>query len=460
LCLLWLSFALIGYGQTHRIPPLPHEPVPPPAAPPPPTGESHVRMNVDVDRNKVTAVAATAFPRNVGWENNDVKVTFQLESGPTAYIYPPQGNDPAHLGIVATYTGDVETKSFAFGCHLHLVHPFPYIRIYPGLEQVGNTWNIGAADVKAQIGLRQDSDVTCLGGPFSRNVEPQVLNALNGSAQFSQVIQSLTDKVRIREHYIQGWIDFAAPQAFSTGSANELLCVYPRISSIATGPVKPKGNSAEMVVSFEMSPITQLAASCPAGVTQPIDLKPGTTDLAPGVDLHATLPMLYSDLSPKMEAKLTGISRLQLESRPFQVTKASVKDARGRVLVALDLAGQIDGRAYFWGTPGLNAANSAIVFPDLQLADESRNAIESLKPGLANLFVNAVRDRVIQASEIDISEAVAKVQRALDGTHPDQKTSLNIQLSAADPESVYSTPAAIFVGLHIAGSADLSIVQF
>jgi len=451
---------LASFGRDYNIPV--HVVHVPPVGTQPPTGQSYLTASVDIDVGKVNAVAAANFPHHLEWETPDYKTYFDLESGPRTYVYPPQANDPAHLGIVATYTGEFETKSFAFGCHLKYLHPVPYIQIVPGLQRTGDTWNIGAAQMKAEIGLRQDSDTTCGTCPFCTDVSAIVLRLLNDAPQFKAITQQLTDLIQIREHYIQGWLDFSSPLILSTDSATQKVCIYPNIKAILSGPVGSNGTSAVFRVGLEMvNPITLVAPQCAAGVAQSIDVTPGNSpEMTGGLNLHAAMPILYSDTSARMATQLEAITNLQLESKPFRITRVSVTDASGRFFIGVDVSGKINGRAYFWGTPALNAAKSAVVFPDLRLADESRKAIESQKPGLANSFINAVQDHIIQASQIDVSDTIANITKALDGDHAAQRISVNVQLQGITPESTYSSPGAIFVNVHIAGSADLSVVQY
>jgi hypothetical protein len=211
-----------------------------------------------------------------------------------------------------------------------------------------------------------------------------------------------------------------------------------------------------------INPITIVAPNCGAGVPESIEVWSGSRPqfMGGGMSLHAAIPILYSDTSARMATQLEAITNLQLESKPFRITRVSVSDAAGRFFIGVDVSGKINGRAYFWGTPELNAAKSSIVFPDLHLADESRKAIESQKRGLANSFVNAVQNQIIQASETDISDTVAKITKALNGDHTTQRIAINVQLDGITPEATYSSPAAIFVNVHVAGSVDLSIAQY
>jgi uncharacterized protein DUF4403 len=459
--LLILVLTSVSFGRDYNIPP--HVVHVPPVETRPPTGESYLAANVSIDLAQVNAIAAAQFPHHLEWETPDYKTYFDLESGPRTYVYPATANDPQHIGIIATYTGEFETKSFAFGCHLKYLHPVPYIQIVPGIQSVGDTWNIGAAHVEAEIGLRSDSDTQCGTCPFCTDISAQVNRYLNGAPQFKAIVQALTDLIQIREHYIQGWLDFSSPVALSTGSANEQACIYPDIKRIYSEPVEQNGNYGEFVVGLFMNnPITLIAPgpNCAAGVAESISLSADKRDMADGLNVHAAIPMLYNETSARIETQLKAIPNLQLESKPFHITSVSVTDATGRFFIGIDVQGKINGRAYFWGTPALNAAKSAIVFPDLRLADESRKAIESQKRGLANSFINALQDDVIQASETDISDRVAKITKALDGIHTGQKVSFNVQLQGIEPESVYSSLGALFVNVHVTGSADLSIVQY
>jgi hypothetical protein len=458
---LTLLLALTSWGQNYNIPI--HVVHTPPLGAPRPVDDSYVGINVGIDLAKVTALAKAAFPTHLEWETADYKTYFDLKTGPNTYVYPAKGNDPAHLGIIATYMGEFETKSILGGCHLKYLYPMPYIQFFPGIQREGQTWIIGAAEVHAQISLRPDSDTQCGTCPFDcRDISAQVLAILNNAPQFTTVVQKLTDQVAFREHYIQGWKDFSAPQSFPTGTPNEKICVYPGIKSITSGPVMgPFANKAVFTVGFGLNPIVQIAQECLPGVSQPIDVTPGWSEVPGWMDLHITLPLLYSDITSKVDAQLTGLKDLRLESKPFQITSASVGDAGGRFFLAIQVSGKINGRVYFWGTPTLNREKTSIVVADLKLADESRRAIESQKKGLASEFLEALGDYPMQASNLDISASVAKLTSSLEGDHPSQRANLNFDLiqNSVQPISAYSVPGAIFIEIDMFGGANLSILQ-
>ncbi len=62
------------------------------------------------------------------------------------------------------------------------------------------------------------------------------------------------------------------------------------------------------------------------------------------------------------------------------IERVTASDASGRALIAVQTGGSLDGTIYYWGTPQFEGG-TVLAIPDLQMASESKIALDSIKVG-------------------------------------------------------------------------------
>jgi hypothetical protein len=104
------------------------------------------------------------------------------------------------------------------------------------------------------------------------------------------------------------------------------------------------------------------------------------------------------------------------------IERVSASDVTGRTLLAVDTSGDVKGTLYYWGTPQLEHDGNIITIPDLQIANETKMALEEIKSGYWQMVNDELQPRLRQASTIDLSQRIGtglerptQVGPALDG---------------------------------------------
>ena len=86
---------------------------------------------------------------------------------------------------------------------------------------------------------------------------------------------------------------------------------------------------------------------------------------------------------------------------PAIIERINASDANGRVLIAVETSGGLDGTVYYWGTPQFQERGKAVRIPDLQMANESKRALDSMQMGYwQSWIVNCVNGFVTRRLSI------------------------------------------------------------
>jgi hypothetical protein len=143
------------------------------------------------------------------------------------------------------------------------------------------------------------------------------------------------------------------------------------------------------------------------------------------------------------------------------------------VLLRLDVAGIYTGALYLWGTPQLRSEGGRQILhvPDLQVAAESSSRLERLKVGLYELIEGNLADKVRPHLQLDVTDKLGQVQKALSGTLKVQggswqnvaqqvgvsQVALQTDLVQVLPLAVESRPGVVVAYVLLRGRATLDI---
>jgi hypothetical protein len=178
------------------------------------------------------------------------------------------------------------------------------------------------------------------------------------------------------------------------------------------------------------------------------------------------------DLTNQLGPQLVG-KKLGSAAQSLLVQGVEVGDASGRVLLRLDVAGIYTGALYLWGTPQLRSEGGRQILhvPDLQVAAESSSRLERLKVGLYELIEGNLADKVRPHLQLDVTDKLGQVQKALSGTLKVQggswqnvaqqvgvsQVALQTDLVQVLPLAVESRPGVVVAYVLLRGRATLDI---
>lgn len=476
-----IAIVLFAVGQVlgcqKTIPP--HATIPAHSAHPPalsapvlPKLESIVPLTFSANLSALQTQIAAAFPQTIDDPDLDAgdgkhfRYTFKLSkfgaiTTPLGKVRLPARPNPkvelanGRITVTAQYNGDIETKFFP-GCHLNPVFPAVHISFRPGIVQNGTNFNLGMQDVQAYLDLAPQSDTDCGTGGFENlfvNVKGKILAALNNPAIIGQIKQKIQAAHRdIQSSQLDGPFCMTVqdgPQA----------CLYPNPVALWASDLTGTFENASISLGFRGFPTIMLGDSPPAATAAPIILTPGapppTTQLRVYFPVVAPYAVINSELAKHVKSQAFTAGGMSFTASNIQAT-----DASGRVLVSVDVTGEINGTVYLWGTPNLRAGGTILDVPDLQMSVESKTLLDRIKVGLAELVFGDLAEKVRPALTLDLNDSITKARAALSKEYKigvvDLKLNLVPQLGP-DAQPVYSRPDSIVANIMFQGAVQGSI---
>lgn len=138
------------------------------------------------------------------------------------------------------------------------------------------------------------------------------------------------------------------------------------------------------------------------------------------------------------------------------IERVTASDVNGRTLLAVDTSDAVKGTLYYWGTPQLEHEGNVITIPDLQMANETKMALEEIKSGYWQMINNELLPRVRQASTIDLAQRIGTMKQALSGQHKSGGLAMDLLLAKQEASQVVSTKDALVADVVLEGTASAS----
>jgi hypothetical protein len=253
------------------------------------------------------------------------------------------------------------------------------------------------------------------------------------------------------------WDDLGGPLSLPIAALNTRACMYGNPREMTLGG--QKGTTQETVISgtAKEMPFITYEPTCPEVAPTVALINSGSLP-AEGKPymLVARIPLSYQQLSHQLQSKLfhQSIALDSTASETAAIERVSAVDANGRALVAIETTGDLKGTIYYWGTPRLDEGGRSISVPDLQMANESKAAIDSIRFGYWQLVDRELNAKLRQAMAVDISSQVDRLKQTITGTHRSGGTTMDILITRQQPDHVRSTPQGLTVTIMLEGTAN------
>jgi hypothetical protein len=94
-----------------------------------------------------------------------------------------------------------------------------------------------------------------------------------------------------------------------------------------------------------------------------------------------------------------------------------------------------------------------ITIPDLQMANETKTALEEIKTGYWQMVDDELRPRLRQATTIDLSQRIGNMKSALSGQHKSGGLAMDLLLAKQEAVQVISNKDALVADVLLEGTA-------
>jgi Domain of unknown function (DUF4403) len=132
-----------------------------------------------------------------------------------------------------------------------------------------------------------------------------------------------------------------------------------------------------------------------------------------------SVPVPYAMLSQQLQDQLFHheVKLPTTFSNTVTIERAVAFDVNGRSLFSVETSGAVSGTLYYWGTPRLEQEGNVITIPDLQMANETKMALDEMKAGYVQIVDEELRPRLRQAATIELAQQIGNMKSALNGQH-------------------------------------------
>ncbi len=459
-----LFSALLLGACSHSIPKSSSKPVPPPLTSAVPTFPAQAKEDVrapvslipvqlKTDLTTIQTAIRNAIPERITEAGHplgqEFRWTFLRTGEPEVHI------QDGLVAIHAEYKGDIESRGSSRACRLDPLYASIDSTGKLTMVQNGDALSFGFDPAQTAVATKPDSDARC--NMFNVPISEQLPDLFG----LTEIKTALAEAVHPKEFAIplqRIWDDLGGPLSMPVASLNTRACMY--------------GNPREMILDGQKGTTQETVISGTAKEMPFITYEPTCTEAAPTValvnsgsvssegkpyTLTARIPFSYQQLSHQLQSKLFHRSVfLDSASDSAVIERVSASDANGRSLVAIDMSGDLKGTIYYWGTPRLDEGGRSITVPDLQMANESKAAIDSIRIGYWQLVDRELNSTLRQAMTVDISPQVDRLKQTVTGTHRSGGTTMDILITRQQPDHVRSSSQGITATIMLEGTANAS----
>lgn len=456
---------LTGAACSHTIPKTAAKPVPPPITSAVPSFTamaseetrapvSHLPVQVKTDLTPIQTTIRRAVPdrlTEVGHPlEQDFRWTFVRNGEPHVHI------QDGLVVIQAEYKGEIEARGSSRGCRLDPVYATLDASGTLQLVQNRDTLSFAFDPTHLAVTTKPESDARC--NMFNVAINEQ-LPELFGLMQIKTAMAEAVHPETFSIPFQRIWDTLEGPLSMSIASLNTRACLYGHPREMLMS--QQKGTLRETVIAGTATqmPLVTYAVTCPEAVPTValVNSGPPSSENTPYVML-AKIPLSYQQVSHQLQDRLFH-QTIFLDSTANEsavIERVTAADANGRVLLTVETAGELKGTIYYWGTPRLDDAGKSLTIPDLQMANESKTAIDSIRVGFWQTVDRELQPKLRQAMTIDLSNQVDRLKQTVTGSHRSGDLTMDILVTRQQPDQVRSTAQGITVSILLEGTANAS----
>ncbi|MBS0170714.1 MAG: DUF4403 family protein [Nitrospira sp.] len=453
---------LVGAACTHTIPKTVSKPSPPPITSAIPSFTamvtddtrapvSQMPVQVRTDLTPIQTAIRRAVPDRLTEAGHpleqDFRWTFVRNGEPNIHI------QDGLVVIQAEYKGDIEARGNSRGCRLDPV--YATLDASGTLQLVHNRETLSFAfdPTHVTVTTKPESDARCT--MFNVTVNEQ-LPELLGLTQIKTAMAEAVHPDIFNIPFQRIWDDLGGPLSMPVASLNTRVCLYgnPREMLVS----QQKGTLRETVIAgtAKQMPLVTYEPTCPeaAPTVALLNAGPPSSENTPYVML-AKIPISYQQVAHQLQDKLFHQTMVlnSTANESAVIERVSAADAYGRILLTVETTGDLRGTIYYWGTPRVDDTGRTVTVPDLQMANESRTAIDSIRVGFWQNVDRELQPKLRQALPIDLSKQVDRLKHTITGSHRSGELTIDILVTRQQPDQVRSLPQGIIVSILFEGTA-------
>ena len=457
---------LILAGCSHTIPVTDRSPqppaqigqTPPTIAPLSTTGkhmqapESMLPITLTTDLTPVQRTIQAAVPERFTDENHSLANNYH-------WRFVREGEPQVHIqdGLVkyqAFYRGEIESTATG-ACRLDPLFPVLEGTGRLLLREQDQTLLVTMTDSRTSINLKPESDSKC--NMFNIAVRDKLTELFNQEA----INQHIGQSVEKAGHSIPiqlVWDKLQEPM--TVGQPNNRLCLYGKPQNFTIGSLKGPAQQTTIMGIARQTPVALYQTPC-QNQTATLPLKVHTDNTAVATQqgqpykILLSVPVAYAVLNQQLQDKLfhQEVNLPTTFGNRLMIERAVASDIEGRSLLSVEVSGGLNGNLYYWGTPRLEQEGNVITIPDLQMANETKMALDKVNAGYSQMVDAELQPRLRQAARIDLGQRIGNMKTALSGQHQAGGLTTDMLIGRQETGQVSSTHDALVTDILLEGTA-------
>lgn len=451
---------------SHTIPPDPGKPQPPaqlgsspPAIPPVSADtqqtrapESTLPVSVTADLSPLVRIIHAALPERFTEEDHplgyDYMWRFVREGEPNVQILD---------GIVkyrATYRGEIEQPA-PRACRLDPLYPVIEGTGRLSFQEQEQGLLVTLSDPRTTIDLKPESDSSC--NMFKIPVKDQLAEILDRDALTRRFSQSVDHAAYILP---LGLVWERLQQPISIGQDNMQVCLYGQAQEFIVGSMKGSADRTTITSVTKQTPVALNQTPCPpfkAASPMKIHMDRSIVSTQDGqpYKILLTVPVPYTLLSQQLQQRLfhQEVKLPNLWGDNLLIERVTASNGNGRTLLSINTSGNVNGTFYYWGVPRLEQDGNVISLSDIEMAAESKAALDQIKPGYWKMVDLELKPRLQKAALVDLSPQMGTVRSALSAQHKSGWLQLDLLVARQEAGQVISTQNALMTEVVLEGAA-------
>jgi len=413
--------------------------------------ESVLPVALTVDLTPVQRTIQGAIPERFTEEGHplasDYRWKFSREGEPQVLIQD---------GLVkyqALYRGEIESMA-ARACRLDPLFPMIEGTGRLVLREQDQGLLVTMSESRTTINLKPESDTKC--NMFNVDIQNE-LAELFGQEKLTQQIEKSLETAGHTIPIQLVWDRLQEP--ITVGQSDSRLCLYGKGRDFTVGSFNGPTQQTTITAIARQTPVALYQTPCQKPATSPLkvymDNKAVVVQGGQPYKVLLSVPVPYAVLNQQLQEKLFH-QEAKLPStfgNILTIERAVASDVNGWSLLTVQTSGAVDGTLYYWGTPRLEHDGNIITMPDLQMANETKMALDKVNPGYWQTIDEQLKPRLRQAAVVDLSQRIGNMKRALSGQHKTGGLAVDLSMGRQEPGQVLSTRDALVADVLLEGTA-------
>ena len=272
---------------------------------------------------------------------------------------------------------------------------------------------------------------------IEKSIDESLAKTLDFKNNMLDLMQKVSTPVEMSKTY-QTWLKITPQELFASDAILEK-------------------NSVKMTVGLKCLMESSIGLQPKSTFTKDQVLLKPSTNISNKVQINVAAVSSYEDASRVMNDNFKG-KEFVSGKRKVTVQNVAIWHKKGKMIIALDLTGSINGKIYLSGFPQYNSQTKELFFDDLDYALETKSKLMKTANWLAQgVVLNKIRENCRYSIEPNLDEGKKNMLKLISNYSPTPGVFVNGKMNDIVFEKVQLTNTSIVAFLNISGQVKVAI---